>query len=148
LPEGASASAFATILVHYEGIRQTLLVDETEGLSAHAQAIHHAVQALGTDFSAEKAGVKADLLEQARDLLPAISEAAAEFGEASDLETARQALYPLSKALVRYRKLATGDLPAVAYCPMAKKSWLQPSGEIGNPYYGQAMPTCGEIVDG
>ena len=34
--------------------------------------------------------------------------------------------------------------PAGAYCPMHKRSWLQPDGEIGNPYGG--MPRCGEIV--
>lgn len=28
-----------------------------------------------------------------------------------------------------------------------KRSWLRPSEqEIGNPYYGQKMATCGEIV--
>jgi hypothetical protein len=30
---------------------------------------------------------------------------------------------------------------------MHKKSWLQPAGdEIGNPYAGQSMPKCGEVV--
>ncbi len=34
----------------------------------------------------------------------------------------------------------------VVFCPMAKKAWIQPEGEIGNPYLGQEMPTCGEVV--
>ncbi len=144
----SDSSAFTTILGHYEGIRQALLADETEGVAVHAKAIGVTAQALEKEFSAEKAGVKPDLAKEARDLLHTISQAAAELAGAIDLEAARQALYPLSKTLVRYRKLATGELPAVAYCPMAKKSWLQPSGEIGNPYLGQQMPTCGEIVDG
>jgi hypothetical protein len=29
---------------------------------------------------------------------------------------------------------------------MAQKVWLQPKGEIGNPYYGQSMARCGEFV--
>jgi hypothetical protein len=34
----------------------------------------------------------------------------------------------------------------VAYCPMARKSWLQKSGTIQNPYYGTAMSDCGRFV--
>ncbi len=43
---------------------------------------------------------------------------------------------------------AAGDAATtVAYCPMAKKAWLQKEGEaIGNPYYGQEMPRCGSFV--
>jgi hypothetical protein len=28
---------------------------------------------------------------------------------------------------------------------MEKKSWLQPEGEIANPYVGDVMRTCGEV---
>jgi len=143
----ADGSAFATILDHYEGIRQVLLADTTEGLAAHAKAIADTVQALREDFSNEQAGVQPNKADEARGLLPDISLAAAELVATADLETARQSFYSLSKVLVRYRKLATGDLPVVAYCSMAKKSWLQPAGEIGNPYLGPAMITCGEVVD-
>ena len=31
------------------------------------------------------------------------------------------------------------------YCPMAKASWLQAGKKIKNPYFGQAMLTCGEL---
>jgi hypothetical protein len=34
----------------------------------------------------------------------------------------------------------------VVYCAMAEKVWIQPKGEIGNPYYGQSMARCGEVV--
>ena len=71
---------------------------------------------------------------------------------ASDLGTARDAFYALSKPLVRWRAavVASGraedELPVVVYCSMAKRSWLQPAGTIGNPYHGQALAECGEIV--
>jgi hypothetical protein len=29
---------------------------------------------------------------------------------------------------------------------MAQKAWIQPKGEIGNPYLGQEMPKCGDVV--
>jgi hypothetical protein len=43
--------------------------------------------------------------------------------------------------------LAAGEGPAVLYCSMKKRSWLQPDGETtGNPYYGREMPSCGEVI--
>ena len=42
--------------------------------------------------------------------------------------------------------LVKNPAPAVAFCSMTQKVWLQPSGEIGNPYYGQSMARCGEFV--
>ena len=79
-------------------------------------------------------------------MLSLIAAAAAEVAESADLEAAREAFFELSKPMGRYRKL-TGDASTiVVYCPMAKKAWLQPDGEIGNPYYGSTMPTCGNRV--
>jgi hypothetical protein len=64
---------------------------------------------------------------------------------ATSLEAARDGLYELSKPMVRWREgVAESGRPAVAYCPMHKRSWLQPGEEIGNPYGG--MPRCGSIV--
>jgi len=65
---------------------------------------------------------------------------------AHDLAATRTAFGELSKPMVRYREMVSGDRPMVVYCPMAKKPWLQPKGEIGNPYFGQSMATCGTIV--
>lgn len=92
-----------------------------------------------TDPAAEDAdGLKA--------LLPDVVEAAGKLAGAGDIAAAREAFFLLSKRLARYREMVGGERPAVAYCPMVKKSWLQPLGEIGNPYHGQSMPRCGEIV--
>lgn len=33
------------------------------------------------------------------------------------------------------------------YCPMKKKYWLSSKSTIKNPYYGKAMPTCGEVTE-
>ena len=139
-------SAFAGMMQHYEAVRLALLADGMSGVSEHGHEIHGIVERLGVDWTPERAGVGPDKADEARALLSDLSAAAVELAETRDLDGAREALYSLSKPLVRYRMLATGDLPAVAYCPMAKKSWLQPGEEIGNPYYGQEMPGCGEIV--
>jgi hypothetical protein len=71
--------------------------------------------------------------------------AADAIASAKSLEAARDGFYGLTKPMVRWREgLAQSDRPAVAYCPMHKRSWLQPGEEIGNPYGG--MPRCGSIV--
>jgi hypothetical protein len=51
------------------------------------------------------------------------------------------------KAIAAGKAEGWKDVPDVkeAYCPMVKKSWLQKDGSIRNPYYGPAMPTCGEF---
>jgi hypothetical protein len=75
--------------------------------------------------------------------------AAKAVGDAADLKAARVAFGELSDAVIAAGK-AEGwkDTPEVkvAYCPMAKKSWVQKESEIRNPYYGTAMLTCGSFT--
>lgn len=136
------------VMPHYEQIRQRLVLDSVEGIAAPAGKIRAELQNLRADLSPEAAGVPGEKLEEIAGLLPAAIEAAAELETARTLEEARRALYALSKPLVRWRQ-AAGEGPVVAWCSMKRHSWLQPEGtEIGNPYYGQAMASCGEVLDG
>lgn len=49
-------------------------------------------------------------------------------------------------AVVKAAKLA--DKPIYyAYCPMKKAYWLSSEPEIKNPYYGNAMLTCGSVKE-
>lgn len=64
----------------------------------------------------------------------------------NDLTSARVAFGPLSDVLIEYAKEAgLGELQ-VAYCPMAKKSWVQKGGKILNPFYGSTMLNCGAFT--
>ena len=69
------------------------------------------------------------------------------FAEVEDLAAAREAFGPLSDAIIAYVGSALPDGVTVAYCPMARKSWLQRGRTIQNPYYGKAMAECGRLVD-
>ena len=72
-----------------------------------------------------------------------IGAAAKSISAASDINTARAAFGPLSDALIAYgEEVGFGDLK-VAYCPMARKSWVQEDGAILNPFYGSMMLNCG-----
>ncbi len=74
--------------------------------------------------------------------------AAKTVGDAPDLKAAREAFGGLSDAVVAGAKADgwkdLGDVK-LAYCPMVRRSWLQKDEKISNPYYGAAMPTCGEF---
>jgi hypothetical protein len=139
------ASSFEHVMMHYEPIRAALIADSMEGVAEHGEKILVLVTDLERDLSATHAGVKTDGVATVRAKLPEMITAARALAGASNLAEAREALYALSKPLVHWREVFTGpDRPAVAYCSMHKKSWLQPGGEIGNPYGD--MPRCGTIV--
>ena len=142
-----SGAPLPSLLTHYEAIRQQLLGDSLDGVADHVAAIRRDFDRLEATFDAETAEVDPERVYSARKLLPEIGAAVAKLESARGLEPTRDAFYELSKVLIRYRYLSIGEWPAVAYCPMAKRSWLQPQGEIGNPYYGPSMPKCGSLIE-
>lgn len=141
------ATAFDRMARHYEAVRTELAADSLDGVSDEARRIAAIASGLADGFDDEVAGVAAPDREAVRELLPAVAAAAERLAVADDLESARGAFGALTKPLVRYRALVSGDKPEIIYCSMKKRAWLQPVGEeIGNPYYGSSMLGCGEIV--
>src|SRR6266850_4554228 len=77
--------------------------------------------------------------------------AANRFERLADLSSARAAFGALSDAFLIAEKRSGRPLDAgvkVAYCPMARKYWLQTGDTIDNPYYGATMRTCGRFEAG
>jgi hypothetical protein len=140
------SSAFDRMLADYESIRQALLGDNTDGVVEDARRIQELAQRLESDFSEEAVRIQPDRAADLRTLLPTIRETSAVLTEAETIADARSAFGKLSKAMAQYRQLTPDPHPAVAFCSMAQEVWLQPKGEIGNPYYGQSMARCGEFV--
>ncbi|MBB3205036.1 Cu(I)/Ag(I) efflux system membrane fusion protein [Rhodopirellula rubra] len=69
------------------------------------------------------------------------------------LETAREAYRGVSHAMLKAATVARGPKTAVKlthyYCPMVPGGggdWMQPGGDLQNPYWGSEMLTCGEVV--
>ena len=138
-------STFDAVMEHYEPIRDALINDSMDGVNAHGTAIAAELRKLQSDFSSDRAGASGEAATVVREKLPEMISAADEIATAKTLEVARDGLYDLSKPMVRWREgVVESGRPAVAYCPMHKRSWLQPDEEIGNPYGG--MPRGGEIV--
>ena len=147
-PAGAerAQAGFAHLLGPYEAVRQALVADDLSAAHAPAATLGKAAAHLRSNLTAESAGVATDKLAEVEGLLPGIERAAGTLAAAADLQVARDAFYDLSKLLVQWRQ-AAGDGPVVLYCPMKKRSWLQPSAQpVGNPYLGKAMASCGQVV--
>ncbi len=140
------ANAFREISEHYEAIRLSLVKDTMTDVAMHAKGIEVRMNDLAREFDARDAGVPTDKSAECEALLPEIATVAARLAGSEDLGQAREALFELSKPMGRYRKLAGIEGSMVVFCSMAKKAWIQPHGEIGNPYLGQGMSTCGEII--
>jgi len=142
---GGEVAAFDSVIEHYEPVRLALLEDSMSGVNDNGRTIAAELRALKSDFSADRAGASADAAVVVQQKLDGMIAAADAIADADSLDAARDGFYELSKSLVRWREgVAVSGRPAVAYCPMHKRSWLQPDGEIGNPYGG--MPRCGSIV--
>ncbi|TCZ69891.1 DUF3347 domain-containing protein [Flaviaesturariibacter aridisoli] len=72
---------------------------------------------------------------------------AARISAAKSLEAQRSVFANLSKNMVAVaQSLKLSDAPLyVDYCPMKRAFWLSAGKAIRNPYYGNAMLTCGQV---
>ena len=132
---GSPSTQVEQILGQYFLIQKSLAADSVNGVSQSAGAIVKVSHQVASSDAAAKTQ------------LTAISGAAARL-QTNDLKTARKEFGDLSDTLITYLKTAGAkrNPPYQFYCPMAKKSWLQPDKQVRNPYYGSSMPTCGELV--
>ena len=130
-PQTQRAAVDSTRLIDaYLRIADALSSDRFDGVMQSALAIANETTKIGSRAAAVKVGVNP-------------------FAQAADLRAARDAFAGLSDALLAFVRGVDGALPEglnEAYCPMARKSWIQRGEEIRNPYYGQAMAACGRIV--
>lgn len=125
----AASDAMKAVVGSYLEIQVQLAGDKMDGVKASATALATRAGALG-------------------DAGGPVAKAAKSVADAPDLKAAREAFGPLSDAVIAAAKAEgwkdLGDVK-LAYCPMAKRSWLQKDEKINNPYYGTAMATCGEF---
>lgn len=119
-----SAAAEQPLFAKYEAVRQSLLKTSIADVQSSAKAL------AGAAREAKQA---------------AIADRAAALSRAANIIEARAAFAALSDEMIKFRAAQSGDRPAVAYCSMEKKSWLQPKGAISNPYLDPAMRACGEF---
>jgi protein SCO1 len=119
------------VLGAYLRIQAALYDDSLAGAAAGARQVVAAVAKVGADAGAAR-------------------EASAALAAATTLQGARTAFGALTAAIMSAAKASNANLGAdvrLAYCPMARKYWLQAGTAVRNPFYGKAMPDCGRIVE-
>jgi hypothetical protein len=122
---GQGTADTKAIVASYLAIHDQLASDKFDNVKAPAQEIVAQASKMGESGAAMVTAAKA-------------------VEGAADLEAARKAFAPLSDAVIAATKGQLGDAK-VAFCPMAKASWIQKDATIKNPYYGGSMLTCGEF---
>ena len=128
--QSSSTDTTRTLVKSYLDIQGHLAADRFDDVKAPARALTAQAVALG------KPG-------------EAIVKAGTALQSAADITSAREAFGPLSDGVIALvqadgSKDAAADLK-IAYCPMAKRSWLQRDEQVRNPYYGAKMLTCGQL---
>jgi RND family efflux transporter MFP subunit len=134
--EASAQDSIDRLVEAYLVIQDTLTRDKTEGTAPRLQAIREAASALSSATNERVAG-------------PAERIARAATGQPEDLDALRDVFEAISNPLIELMRVAPASAsvaPAVyeTYCPMVKKSWLQPSNEVANPY-APYMLRCGTV---
>jgi hypothetical protein len=123
-----------TLLSSYYSLKDALVSSNSSMATFSAEELIKAIN------SADKKLIK----DETRTAL--LSDAAA-ISQTKDLNLQREKFASLSAnmvALAKKVKLSTEPVYQ-QYCPMKKASWLSNSTAIKNPYYGNAMLTCGSV---
>jgi len=129
------------ILQNYLNIHKSLAADTIEGIRPAANTIAKSARKLDLDSA------PSNHRKYYASLPKALSEAAESIGKSSNIEQARESFKQLSKPLSIWATRSKPSGITVVYCPMAQAYWIQKTGAIRNPYYGEHMLTCGEVVD-
>jgi hypothetical protein len=117
------------VLDNYFQVQSSLVQNSIAGINKATEAMAKAIRA-----------------DAATKLSPKVAEQIETLGSARDLASARDAFKAVSESLVGYLKEHKIGGFYVAYCPMAKASWLQNQKTVViNPYMGKDMIHCGQI---
>ena len=145
-PAAADTAAFDAamkpVLASYLKIHDALARDTTDGVVKAARSIASKAGKLGSKkVTGEHAKHYAGLGDKIRNAADALT-------QAKSIEQSREAFKRLSRPLAMWGSMSKPSGVSVVFCSMAKGSWLQHAGEIRNPYYGESMLRCGEVVGG
>lgn len=137
---GALPEGFEAVLEQYLVIKDALVASDPSGTSEAARALLPLLAAIEKEAGASGS-------------LETLEETVRVLATSGTLEEQREAFRGFSRVLIgRARSLGSAARPLyVQYCPMANQNqgayWLSSEPEVRNPYYGDAMLTCGEIRD-
>ncbi len=139
-PGKCPACSFSAVQQPYDAVRLALTADRIAPAKKEAVKLRTAAEA-EAKWAKAATGRGPELAKP----WAAVAVAAARIERAASITEARKAFGNASESMRTALKIAERDDFLVVYCPMVKLHWLQPKGEIRNPY-GAAMPNCGRVV--
>ena len=124
------------LLTQYYQIKDALVAGNGNQASAKAQ-----------DFIKTANSIDYKLISEGN--INALLKDATPISETKDIKVQREHFANLSDNMATLAKSVklTGDPIYKQYCPMKKTNWLSNEKAIKNPYYGNAMLTCGNVVE-
>lgn len=134
--------AMQPIVQGYLHIQEALAADKTEGVKTAAEQI----ATLADNLDAKT--VTGEHAMHYKDVPAKIKKAALKLAQGETIGVMRETFKELSRPMAMWATMSKLEGIYVVYCPMAKGSWLQKDKTIRNPYHGQEMLHCGEIVGG
>lgn len=125
-------------------------LDLKDALVASDQDKTQALVKNGAGIASELSGMQMD--DMGKSHITQLASQLKEMGSKSDLEGQRETFVLLSQNMIQIGQQIGGleNKLYVQHCPMANNDkgadWLSREEEIRNPYYGDAMLTCGSVV--
>ncbi len=139
----ASQSSFEQLLSLYYNIKDALVNSDASSAASKADEFVNVVKKIDSKKLPESEQKAFTSLQNK------LTSDAKNISQNKDL--AKQRIYFASLSdniysLAKEVKLSTEPI-YYDYCPMKKKYWLSSESAIKNPYFGKAMPTCGEVKE-
>ncbi len=139
----ASQSSFEYLLSLYYNIKDALVNSDASAASSKAGELVNAIQ---------KIDMKSLTATEHKTFMPLqdkLTTGAKDISQSKDLAKQRISFASLSDYMYSLAKeIKLSEQPIYRdYCPMKKKYWLSSESNIKNPYYGKAMPTCGNVTE-
>lgn len=129
------------ILVDYLKIQESLALDQTAGIQGLAKSIHEASKKLNLKDAPKNFG------DHYKNVPTQVQEASLKLTQSTSIQDIREGFKNLSRPIANWIEMGGPKDVNVYFCSMAKASWVQKSKQVANPYYGQKMLACGELVE-
>ena len=139
-PGKCPACSFSAVQQPYDAVRLALTANRLAAAKKEAVKLRTAAEAEAA-WAKTATGRGPELAKP----WAKVAAAAAKIERASSITDARKAFGESSEAMRAALLIAERDDFLVVYCPMVKLHWLQPKGELRNPY-GASMPNCGRVI--
>ncbi|MDT0689415.1 efflux RND transporter periplasmic adaptor subunit [Salegentibacter sp. F188] len=145
LPEDARSKA-AAVVENYLQLKDALVNDDFDSAKESASSLGRKLANIDPNTFSEEARAT---MEQFKTQLQNRHKAVAAAG---DISAMRSNFDEYSEVMINFASTfqPLDQKLFVQHCPMADNdngaNWLSLSGEIRNPYYGEAMLTCGEVL--